>query len=352
MTRRRSAAVALLGAAALAGSVHSSGQIGGLFGGDPGVAEGDVGTDRPDGLVLPAGVPDRASAERRRAVSGSSRSDDAGDAGDSVVPGADRFVAAPLPGDGITAPDAAAPQEPVEVESQTESSRSPEVAAPQVTRDEVAEQVPAAAPSTEAVAVAPPTAGAPVIRSPLRMQVTGIRRVRAARGGDDDVLLTVAAVGEDEDESVAPLSVRVAIPKAGANETVGAAALRVDLGVVASKASDERSLVVRVALSDAAIEEPVLARSEAGDDAASDTIQLWVPLERNDDDDEAPELEPEEGEAPDDSASAPVDVVAALPGDGAAVAPVDTTVTLEPLDDAAPGGPAVIVQVGSPTPAY
>jgi hypothetical protein len=321
-------------------------------------------TDEPllfaDGsLVVPKALPaggDTADRERRRARGGA-QDDSAASTGGQGAAGSD---ATDIARDVARLVDReTAPGRPPTVPTETVNSLAP----PQAVPGPVAVVGPASrveAPATaDPVLDAPPAATpapAPAPRNQLRLELRSLERVTTRTG--DRLQVTLAAVrpdeeaDEDDDEHV--MSMRVDLPDAGRGNN--GESLRLQLAMLplapgGDDAPDATSLRVRVTLSDAPVAEPTLARTGADADAASDTLQLWVPLDPPAGATPAPPTEPP-AETPPPPASTdttvPVDVV--VPVDEAA-APVPQTVELPPADPNQNGNlPAITVGV-DPAPA-
>jgi hypothetical protein len=220
---------------------------------------------------------------------------------------------------------------------------------------------PVVAPAPGGVPVVIPLAAAPapvpaVPRTPLRMELKGLRRVRAAGSDTDQLALRLGA------EPAPDLSVRVDLPQDGHPLTTPASSLRLQIAMVAPgvpepvAGRDPLALRVRVTLSDAVVEDPVLSRTDAAPEAASDTLDLWVPLRPQDPAPPEPPQPPEPGEP--EPAPAPPPGESAPPTgnpDGGAPAdltvPVDVVVPVAPEPGPQPAPQTVELPAADPAPA-
>ena len=98
--------------------------------------------------------------------------------------------------------------------------------------------------------------------------------MRATGGGTDQLELVLGG------RSLPDMTVRVNVPADDGTATRTSSSMRVQVAVIAPGEDDDPRHAVRVevALSDAVVADPVLARSDAPAGAASDSLDLWVPL--------------------------------------------------------------------------
>jgi hypothetical protein len=218
-------------------------------------------------------------------------------------------------------------------------------------------EAPAAADPVNAAPPAATQAPAPGPRNQLRLELRSLERVTSRTG--DRLQVTLAAVRpgevEEQDDDEHLMSMRVDLPDAGRGNN--GESLRLQLAMLPVEPSedgapDAASLRVRVTLSDAPVAEPTLARTDADEDAASDTLHLWVPLDPPPAGaTPAPPTDPP-AETPPPPASTdttvPVDVV--MPVDEAVV-PVPQTVELPPADPTQNGNPPAVTVGVDPAPA-
>jgi hypothetical protein len=217
----------------------------------------------------------------------------------------------------------------------------------------------------------------------LRLNLVAVARIASVGDGSSSAATTQGSValrfavadasGSAAQGVPAGVSVNVAIPETP-DEAPDSEALRVQVEMLdpaaaaasgtdaTAVATDDVALRVRLALSDAKVEDPVFTQAPAVTEGVSNTVNVWVPLDPKGNDDADPVKPVETAAAPasgddrpaEDTAAPAEVVIPVTTGDGT---PASSTQTVPlPVTDAAPAGqPAgdaatpIVVQVQSAT---